>query len=153
MLFLILLLQPFNFVHDVALATFNIQQEDKFLILNIKLDKEDLENILQTGATKTADLTKETKLLQQYVNQHFYLLVNDQKVNFQVELISQNDYFYHIQLSSNNEFEEFIRNVQLKNTCLIETVQGHSNIVNFNINEKSRSFRMHKDRKRIEVQY
>jgi len=153
MLLLILLLQPCNFVHDIAMAVFNIELNDKLLTLNIKLDKEDLEGLLSVDTENEIDLTHEVSLVQEYVDKNFYLLTNDLKVNFRVESISKNDYFYHVKMISINQFEEVISSFQLKNTCLVETVNGHSNIINFKLNEQSRSFRMHKGRQRIEVQF
>lgn len=149
----ILLLQPFLFYHDIAMANFEINQVEDVLMMEVKMDKEDLEDLYTTKDKETIDLTEEDKLIQEYLDKHFYLVVNEEKINFKLQDISKDDYFYIVKLASENRIEQTIRHIQLKNTCLIDDVDDHSNIVSFQLNDRYRTFRLHESRIRIEVRY
>jgi len=153
-LFLILLVfQSFVFDHDFDIANFEVSQKGDRLNLQIKMDKEDLESLYATPQKELVDLTKAHQFIDGYLEEHFNLVVNDQKVNFQLKEISKETNFYYLALDSKRKITQIIRHIQLTNTCLIEQDNKHSNIVSFNINEKYRTFRMHKDRVRIVVKY
>ncbi len=153
MLLFLFLLQFFALDHDFVMANFEVNQEKEGLTLAIKMDKENLENLFYKQEGKKIELTVEDGFIQNYLDEHFYLLVNDQKINFTLQEISTNEYFYKLKLSSQFQPKEVIRHIQLKNTCLIEEVYNHSNIVNFQVNGKYRTFRLHKGRVRIAVDY
>lgn len=150
---LIFLVHFFAFSHDVAIANFEISQDEDLLMLEVKIDKEDLENIYVEKDGEKIDLIKENKFVQEYLDKHFYLVVDRQKINFHLQDISKDNYFYSIKLTSENKIAQFINHIQLKNTCLIDTVDKHSNIVSFQLNDKYRTFRLHEGRIRVEVKY
>ncbi len=150
---LMLLIQPFVFFHDFAMANFEIDQKDDVLILQVKIDKENLENLYHKKDGETADLNKVGEFVQKYLKEHFYLVVDQQKIDFNLQDMSTDKYFYNIALSSQNKVTQSIRYIQLKNTCLIDEIDNHSNVVNFKLNEKYRTFRLHEGRIRIEVKY
>lgn len=153
MLQLIFILQSLFFYHDVAVANFEIDQVNSKLIMNVKMDKEDLESVYLLKNDENIDLTNEINLVQNYLDQNFYLVINKEKINFNIKGISKDKYFYSIDLESQNKVEEIIHHIQLKNTCLLKQVDKHSNIVSFQINDKFRMFRMHEGRVRIELRY
>ena len=153
MLVFILLSHFFSFNHDFAMANFQISQEKEGLVLNIKMDKENLENIYRNKEGKKNETTIGDDFIQKYLDEHFILMVNDKKVNFHLQGVSTNKYFYKIEFSSLNKFKEIIHKVQLKNTCLIDDVDNHSNLVNFKFNGKERTFRLHESRVRIDLEY
>lgn len=152
MFLLVLLLQPFLFSHDVAMANFDIHHKDEKLTLTVSMDKEDFENLYPEKDQAAVDLTQEDEFVQKYLDEHFYLVVNGQKINFILEEVSKDYHHYDMVFLSHEKVEQAIHYIQLKNTCLIE-VEDHSNVVNFQINDTNRTFRLHEGRTRIEVEY
>jgi len=132
--------------HDVAIATFSVSEVEGQLILQVSLDAEDLYSA-STVISKSVDL----KSLQEYLSAHVTFKFNGQDVKFKVtEYKTIRD---HIQLTATFETApQQIHVVQVSNTCLIE-VPNHSNIIQLDLNGKSRDFRMHKGRTEISVEY
>ncbi len=133
------------FFHDIEIAKFDVYQENDNLYLNIKFDKEDL-NL----ALKKDKVTKKT--IQNYLNKNTTWVINHQNMKFKVNEILEDRLFYQVKCIFNKTISN-IKNIEVYNTCLLEETKKHSNIISFQLNGKNRTFRMHQQRKKINVNY
>jgi|GEM_PF-1263000 len=150
---LIIVLQSLSFSHDIAIGNFEVSQEGGKLKLLAKLDKEDLETLASYQSKEVSKMQTNIDFVQVYLDKHFRLGINGQMVQFNVEKLSDDREYYTIELVSEGTFDQRISEVTLQNTCLLDYVEKQSNIVHFSINEKTRSFRLHKERTKITVNY
>ncbi len=132
--------------HDAVIAVFNLSQHDNDLSLSIVFDIEDyhtVHNIEKTSIT--------TEHLGQYINESTNWQINGKELELEVESISkENDHYKAI--CKTIQFREGIKDIDVRNQFLL-TIEGHSNIVMLDINDTFRDFRMHKDRKQIQVRF
>lgn len=132
--------------HDVAIALFHITENQDQISMEISFDIEDLSNSMNV---KEADISLEN--LEEYFSENTSFLFNGNMNNFDlIELKTENDH-----LKVKGQFSRKmndIRSLTITNTCLIE-VAKHSNIIQIDLNDTSRDFRMHKGRTKIELRY
>jgi len=136
--------------HDVAIANFDIFQKENSIQLEIVMDKESVEKSLKECLKGEVDFNR--KNISQYLNEKSTWEFNDDVVELEVINISKDELFYHIKCQFKNDLD-VIKKIKIRNTCLLEKTKNHSNIMNFHLNNKMRTFRMHKGRKKILVEY
>ena len=128
--------------HDIALAIYTISQEKNTLTISIEIDKEDLDNIIQINNVS----------IKKYLKNNMTWTINNKHKSFKINEIQLKGELYHIECIL-KKIPKNIRNIQVKNTILIDTVEKHSNILNFNLNGTERTFRLHKERVETVVEY
>lgn len=133
--------------HDVPVAFFNISQSSDELKVLIEFHKADLKKLVE----HCPEATDFDGQVQDYLNTHFTMYANDQLINWQYESSNQDHYHYNISFVS--PFKEEITKVVIKNTCLIDKVLGHTNVIKADLNDTFRGFKMDQDRKSISFEY
>lgn len=135
-----------SFTHDIAMAKFNIYEQDGQIKLFVSIDAEDLSN--EIGAQKNQF---EIAQVDSFLNNNFLVYMDNNLVRIRTDnLKSKLD---HIQINAVLEKAPLhCRTIRLVNTCLIRK-EGHSNIIQLDLNSMSHDFRMHKDRTTISVEY
>lgn len=128
--------------HDIALAMYNISQEKNTLKIIIEIDKEDVENIIHLEKTS----------IKKYLKTNMTWKINDKRKSFKINKIQIKDELYYIECTL-KKIPKNIQNIQVKNTILIDTVEKHANILNFQLNGSERTFRLHKERIEVLVEY
>jgi len=78
--------------------------------------------------------------------------VNDKRKSFKIKKIEAEGELYFIECIV-KKIPKKIQNIQVKNTILIDTVEKHSNILHFQLNDSERTFRLHKERVETFVEY
>lgn len=127
--------------HDIAIAVFDFTQKEEKIILDIHFDKEDLEAALA-----------EKESVENYLFDHLKIQVNHQYIPIKIDQININDFHYEIKGSLNLKAQK-IQSIHIQNTCLVEEIPNHSNVIHANFNDKTRGFRMHLDRQEISFEY
>ncbi len=128
--------------HDIALAMYSISQEKNTLKITIEIDKEDLENVI--------DIEKIS--IKKYLKNNMIWTINNKQKSFKINKIQSKDELYHIECIV-KKIPKNIKNIHVKNTILIDTVEQHSNVLNFELNGSERTFRLHKERVETVVEY
>ena len=121
--------------HDLALAIYTITKEKNTLKITIEIDKEDLENAVQTDKIS----------IKKYLKRNTAWAINGKSKRLKINQIHLDDELYRIECTVKKKPKN-IQNIQVENTILIDTVEKHSNILTFNLNDTERTFRLHKDR-------
>ena len=155
-LFLIFFTWTFSssYVHDVPLAFFDLKESEDAIEVKMKFIKEDLEAAL-LAVYPNADFREEKvkeKNIEAYLSSHLRWVINNTAKNCIITQISEDE--HHILISGIfSKPQRPIQRIEIYNTCLIEYIPKHSNIMNFHFHGKERMFRLHKKRIRTVVEY
>jgi len=98
-------------------------------------------------------LSQESKFIAGYLAEHLALTVNQRKVDFELQQFTNKAGQYHAVLTSSSPVANDVRQIRLKNTSFLEGQHGHYCLVNFDLNGKYRTFRLHEGRTAIELNY
>ena len=133
--------------HDIAMAVFAVTLEENTIQLKVQLDKGDIETVLNID--KEAASTKVR--IAEYLTKHVIWVINNQPVEFTFTSIQKNEDHYLLEAIP-IPFEAPFLTIDLHNTCLIEEVTKHSNVIYIKQKDKEmRGFRMNKKRTQISV--
>lgn len=147
---ILLLLSFLNFhhpPHDIAMATFAVTLEEHTVQLKVQLDKGDMDATLNIAAKQDGSPEK----LATYISKHVIWIINNQPTNFKFTSFKENEDYYFLETTP-VIFTTPFTTLDLHNTCLIETVDKHSNVIYIKQKGKElRGFRMNKKRTQISV--
>jgi sulfur relay (sulfurtransferase) DsrC/TusE family protein len=135
-----------NNLHESISATFNVVKRGHVLMLEIDFDEE---NFIKLGASKSLHISKEdfSKYLQKTTSWEF-----DGEIIIPQVLEIKYDGHHTKVICFLSNYKENIRSVTIKNEFLIN-VKSHSNIVQLDINNTFKDYRLHKERRQIKVNY
>ena len=133
-------------IHDVPVALFHITESDGILEIDITFDLEDFSKSLDI---KTSEVN--LGLLQNYLTKNTNFQFNSHVANLKIsEVKIVRD---HIKVKGNlGKKMENIDSIKIENSCL-NNVNRHSNILQIDINNQSKDYRMHKKRTVINLKY
>lgn len=136
----------FTPTHDVPVAVFHITESNSILEIAITFDLDDFSESLGINTTEL-----NTEYMQNYLNENTSFQFNAQEAKLKIsEMQIVRD---HIEVKGN--FGRAIKNIKtikIENTCL-QNVFRHSNVIQIDLNNKSRDFRMYNKRTVINVEY
>ncbi len=132
--------------HDIAMAKFDVIQNNETISLEVSFDREDLESTFG----EHVEINEET--VGNYLNKKTSWTFNNESPTIKVVSLSEDRLFYRVSCQFEGSYSN-IKKIKVQNTCLLEQVDGHSNIVSFEVNGKYRMFRMHEGRQEIFVGY
>lgn len=132
--------------HDVRIAIFYISETNGHINMEITFDVEDLSKSLDINRSNI-----KLENIQAYIDNHTHFQFNKQDVSLQLsEYKIVRD---HIKVTGRfGKVKNNIDTISVENTCMTE-ISGHSNIIQIDLNNKSKDFRMHKDRTIINLDY
>ena len=128
------------FVHPIYISSSRIEMKNNSIELKIKLFRDDLEDGLRNfhGFSISIDsskkLEKNIEYINQYIDENFSIIINDQKIKFKIENFNLINDVLEVSFFDNNY--EKIHSVKLINKFLIEVYAVQSNIVFLEIEDK-----------------
>jgi len=133
-------------LHDVPLAIFHITQSNEIVNLDINFDLNDYSQSLDI---KSTDVNIDN--MQCYLDEHTSFRFNAQTASIKIsEVKIVRD---HIRVKGSfGKVEKNISSIEIENTCL-NNVSRHSNIIQVDLNNSSKDYRMHKKRTKINLSY
>ena len=132
--------------HDVPIATFHIYESDRTIKIDINFDVQDLSKALELNSNKI-----NLKSIEDYLDNHTKFLFNTR--NTTIKLSTFRIIKDHIIVKGYFENASTkIETLEINNTCLNE-VYNHSNIIQMDINDQSKDYRMHVGRTSISLKY
>lgn len=132
--------------HDVQVAFFKIHQENEKLMMDVVMEKEDVERTFD----ELGILLTESSF-QNYLQENLIMIINNENQIICFDNMQIND--KHITMACNvNEVNENITSLKLNNSCLLN-IENHSNIIEIRVNDKQRDFLMNMERTSISVNY
>lgn len=136
--------------HDLQMAIFNFSSEKEVLVFETKLIREDLELALIIESP-TLDLSNNQAVgqaTQKYVTNHVRLRIDGRLTKYLIKEVIRDEHYFFISAKLPETNQDWSK-IELRNTCLVDEIRGHSNIIHFEFDEKLRSFRMTKKRFQI----
>ena len=149
----ILLIQFLGFntswAHDIEVARFDIVHNGNTgYSLAIKIDRNDLINAISSTGDGTLSIEDQIK---KYISEHFGLNFNGEKVGIKLNNVQYETEMIFIYGNLITKISK-VRNVEIFNSCL-QGLEDQNNIVEFDMNDKLRSFRLTNDRISTEFEY
>ncbi|MFY0602117.1 MAG: hypothetical protein JXR03_20750 [Cyclobacteriaceae bacterium] len=130
--------------HDIKVASFNIYLESGQLMCEIKADG--------TQIFQALDADQCVQTLQYYTDEHLSITFDKRQVKQKVLDYKVTDHFVIISISL-EAHTSVPATIEATNTYLIERVNGHENVMIFNLHDRVRSFRQSRERTEITVNY
>ncbi len=148
------LLSSHVMAHELRIARFDIKSSERGYDLTIQMDRENILRALKNGCsessiTNTHDLNA---MIYAYIWDNFSMVIDGKSVDYKLLDIEFDDYFVVVNGYFTTAQQPF-RKMEVQNTCLIETLEKHNNIVRIIDRGQSRSFRLHEDRQSTVIEY
>lgn len=152
-----LLLSASTSAHDIRAALFRLYADEGLYRVEIRLDKENIKTALSKGCllevSKLSDLEK-SALLEDYLHTNFIVRLNGTEEQYTLHSFSYEEEF----LVANAVFEDTkiaqdLSKIDVVNTCLLEIVEDHDNIILVHLNDRVRSFRLNKKLQSTTIKY
>lgn len=138
------------FGHGDKIAVFNIFEKNNSLALSIRFDKQDLSTVLSLD--NAIDDCEHADMINQYILDHLTIITDDIPSDICIYKLSTDDHYITVEATLYNLAKE-ITTISIWNTCFIDQIQNHSNIIHTNLYTHIRGFRMHKKRTDITITY
>ncbi|MGL1887362.1 MAG: hypothetical protein OCD76_12685 [Reichenbachiella sp.] len=142
--------------HDLKTAFFQIYEIDEQCFIQVKLDRNDLEKALmaECNVHKVLDEAVIQSSVMNYLDDRLSISMDGQSTNLNYYEVTMDEDYFVVQ----GVFEGFnacvpIKKIAVRNTCLVDQVSGHNNIIQLTINDKKRSFRLNEDRVTTTIKY
>ncbi|MEM8900484.1 MAG: DUF6702 family protein [Bacteroidota bacterium] len=124
---------------DKPLATFDLWVEEESIFMEVKFDKRDLE----LAINETYDEAFCQEMAEKYLISHSQWLVDEEKMDIQVFHFKVEHNSCYLKAKLNLRRKE-IQSLEIRNTCLVNQIVNHSNIVFVHHLGKDRAFRLSK---------
>ncbi len=131
--------------HDLRIAYFEISKKEAGYELVVRFDRQDI--LKELGAFSELDVA-----LTSYLASHLSLLFDGEKVNWQVNDVTMDQLFIQMKCSLQTRRNQ-VSTINVWNTCLIDAVEKHDNIVISQLHGRSRSFRLNRKREQTIIKY
>ncbi|MEQ9229823.1 MAG: hypothetical protein RIF46_04015, partial [Cyclobacteriaceae bacterium] len=118
----------FGFGHDLKMAIFEIYEGKTGLEISISIDREVFLQTLKADCSETMLQNEFEDATWEYLDSHMKIFVNDQFGSFHIEEIEYGRQNMIITGSLNVSVKE-VREVRMINTCLVDSIDGHDNIM------------------------
>lgn len=136
--------------HDSKIALFDLFKENNSLELSMRLDLDDL--AIALAISPDFEPCEYAPQISDYILDRLKIKINDKAIDICISEQTKDEHYLEIKASLGIT-EYGIKQIDVWNTCLIDNIEDHSNIVHARIREKTRSFRMNKDRTSISIIY
>jgi len=132
--------------HDVQVSFYKISQQSEGLVVDISLEQQHV-----TAAFEQLSIPYHEETVQQYIEEHFTLAVNEEEHTIIYSEIEMNE--KHISVKGMIPTAKgAVQSLDIHNTCLL-TIEDHSNIIEVLLHDKQRDFLMNIHRTAIRVSY
>ena len=132
--------------HDVAIAIFRMTETSEATIVEITLDEQDIAYELNE-----LHVPYDHKNIEQYLTANFQIFADSNIAQYEVTAITKQSNHLHITARLSKHLTHY-STLQIVNRCFV-SIPDHSNIIQLELNNEVRDYRMHKTRQTIEVQY
>lgn len=127
------------------MAVFKLTETDDSFQLELIFDREDF-----AQSTGHAEKKLSKSQLQTYIEKHTQWQVDNHRIMFSVTHLEIDDDHYKASCIAPKEFKKYNR-LSVDNTFLLD-IDNQSNIIMIDLNNKSRDFRMHSNRRALIVE-
>lgn len=149
-IFSISLLQPnASWAHDIEVSRFEIAHNGNIdYSLYIKIDRNDLINAISSTGNGSLSIEDQIKI---YITKNFSLTFNGTEVEIELNKVQYETEMIFIYGKLITKVSK-VKNIGIFNACL-HGLEDQNNIVEFDMNDKLRSFRLTNDRTSTKFEY
>ncbi len=150
-----LLLNALLPAHEIPLATYDLQLKNNELELVMVFDQGDFEKALLFDFNRKSlpyYHFRRNNLVKKYLKRHLKWTINDQEASVSFQKITLEDHHYEIKAVF-SDFGDAVQKIGIYNSCLVDVIEDHSNLIYAHLNGKTRGFRLHKDRMTTFINY
>ena len=135
--------------HDIRLAKFRITEVGSGYELSINFDRSDLLESIYASRDYENDVLLQAEA---YVKENLHYLFDGDTVLYDLEEIEYTE--NNIVIKGKILADKLsVTEINVVNTCLVDEVKGHMNIMEFFLNDKERFFRLDQARTKTIVKY
>ena len=146
LIFTLVFSSSFVLFHDVPVAIFNISKSNDSVQISIVFDLDDFQ---ESMAIKTHEI--DLGYMQCYLEEKTSFQFNGQRVILKVLELKKVRGHVRV-IGSFGKLVQKIKTIKIENNCL-SNIPNHSNIIEIDINDISKDYRMHKGRTEINLTY
>lgn len=149
MIYLIFTDVNFSWGHDIEASRFEITHKGNTdYSISIKMDRNDLINAMSSMGSGSLSIEDQMK---KYISKNFGLTFNGTNVEIELNKVQYETEMIFIYGKLVTKVSK-VRNVEIFNSCL-QGLEDQNNIVEFDMNDKIRSFRLTNERTRTKFEY
>lgn len=135
---------------------FRLYADENSYHMEIRLDRENIEKAMNKDCVEGAfDLSRSEKLaqLEDYLHTNFQMKLNGASTDYEVLSFSNEKGYLVAHTVFDIQVEQKIAKIEVINTCLLDIVDGHDNIILVQLNDRVRSFRLNKKLQSTTIKY
>jgi hypothetical protein len=156
--YLLLLIITVNsaYAHDIHSALFQLSAADNVCFIDIRLDRIDLENAIDKEcgiSIQTLSTESKNTLIKQYILDRFWMNFDNKSVTYRLGSFTLDQDYISIRGVIDDFDMSNPKKIDVFNTCLIDKVKKHNNLIHVNLNDQVRSFRLNKNRTQTTIAY
>ena len=139
--------------HDIRIAKFELVDRAGSYSLFIRIDSEDIFRTLEE-ACENFDSTNEMNWgqnIESYIQDHFRVVIDGHIAWYELTCIEYEPEF--VLITGRLQVPAGFSMLEVYNTCLVSSIEDHSNIVSIKTDGQTRAFRLHKGRTSIRIEY
>lgn len=134
-----------SFSHDIRMAVFEIYAGSDGLEMRVSADRYNFIQTLKTEFPHSFCADQMEQISMQYLESKLTIEIDGECSSFEITSIQYSDENIFIKGSLNLKLNE-VRQVKMTNTCMIDLLPGHDNIMKLKLNDRIRSFRLNSKR-------
>lgn len=139
----------FSSAHDVPVAHFNLLEKDDRLMMEMEFDQGALASAILDKKDRSSLTNRQIK---EYLSNHIQLTINKRIITIRIDRIKKKGHHVFVQATIAKP-RLIIEQVLFKNTCLINVVPDHTNVLMTDINCITRGFQLNKERQEVSFSY
>lgn len=134
-----------GYCHDIRMAIFEIYEDPSGLKMNVSVDKYYFNQTLQTEFPTDYNSANFERLTWEYLQSRVTIEIDGNCTAFEINEIEYSDENIFIKGSLNLRLQD-VNEVKMTNTCMIDLIEGHDNIMKLQLKDRTRSFRLNSKR-------
>ena len=131
--------------HDTPMAFFELTIIEDAIEVNMEFEQKALEESIESKFLKDGS----NELIKAYLLQHTEWVINEEATA--LDILSMDKKKGHIYVQAQLKVEGAVKTIGVQNTCLIDDIEGHHNIIRLKQKDRLREFGLFKSRVSMEI--
>lgn len=131
--------------HNTPMAFFELTLMEDAIEVEMEFEQKALEDAIQSKFVKEGS----NELIEAYLVKHTAWVINDE--TNALEILSVDKKKGHVYVQAQLKVDGAVKSIAVQNTCLINDVEGHYNIIRLKQQDRLREFGLNKERTSTEI--
>ncbi|MEP1035494.1 DUF6702 family protein [Ekhidna sp.] len=138
--------------HDIRMAIFEIYEGDCGLVMNVSADRYYFSQTLKNEFPSRFKDEHFEQITWEYLQDKVAIEIDGNCTAFEINEIEYSEENIFIRGKLNLILDD-VKEVKMTNTCMIDFIDGHDNIMKLKLNDRTRSFRLNSKRTSTTASY